>query len=548
MKSLSITVCLAIAVVLLAATQPPATNVHFTDVTASAGIKFHHNAGKAGQKYLPETMGSGVAFFDADGDGWPDILLINSKDWTPHGRKSLPALYHNNHDGTFTDVTAGSGLDVEMYGMGVAIADYDNDGRQDVYITAIDGDHLFHNEGHGKFRDVTTASGIHNANFGTSAAWFDYDRDGKVDLFVANYVQWTEKGDIRCSLDGAVRSYCTPESYKGAKSRLFHNLGGGKFEDVTDKAGLGDPSSKSLGVTILDYNGDGWPDIFVSNDTQPNKLYRNNRNGTFTEEGMVAGVAFGEDGVSRGAMGADSADYDRSGRPDLLVGNFSNQMLGLYHNEGTGLFVDEAPSSSVGRASLLTLAFGVFFFDYDLDGYPDIFAANGHIDEEINRVQPKVRYQQPPLLFRNLGQRRFENVTAAMGPDFNRPIVARGAAYADYDHDGDLDVIISTNNGPAYLFRNDGGNKNNWLNVRLTGTKSNRSAIGAVVRIESASGKQWNMVRSGSSYCSQSDLALTFGVGHDTKVTQLQIEWPSGAKQQLTNISVNQFLKIEEPR
>jgi hypothetical protein len=345
-----------------------------------------------------------------------------------------------------------------------------------------------------------------------------------------------------------VRSYCTPESYKGTKSRLFHNLGGGKFEDVTDKAGLGDSSSKSLGVTVLDYNGDGWPDIFVSNDTQPNKLYRNNRNGTFTEEGMVAGVAFGEDGVARGAMGADSADYDRSGRPHLLVGNFSNQMLGLYHNEGTGLFVDEGPSSSVGRASLLTLAFGVFFFDYDLDGYPDIFAANGHIDEEINRVQPKVRYQQPPLLFRNLGQRRFENVSAAMGAEFNRPIVARGAAYADYDHDGDLDVIISTNNGPAYLFRNDGGNRNHWLNVRLIGTKSNRSAIGAVVRIESASGKQWNMVRSGSSYCSQSDLALTFGLGQDTKVSQVQIEWPSGTKQQLNNISVNQFLTIEEPR
>jgi hypothetical protein len=546
MKSLCITISLAIAVVLLAATQPT-PSVHFTDVTAAAGIKFHHNAGKAGQKYLPETMGSGVAFFDADGDGWPDILLINSKDWTPHGRKSLPALYHNNHDGTFTDITAGSGLDIEIYGMGVAIADYDNDGREDVYITAIDGDHLFHNEGHGKFRDVTAASGIHNANFGTSAAWFDYDRDGKVDLFVANYVQWTEKGDLHCA-QGSVRSYCTPESYKGTKSRLFHNLGGGKFEDVTDKAGLGDPSSKSLGVTILDYNGDGWPDIFVSNDTQPNKLYRNNRNGTFTEEGMVAGVAFGEDGVARGAMGADSADYDRSGRPHLLVGNFSNQMLGLYHNEGTGLFVDEAPSSSVGRASLLSLAFGVFFFDYDLDGYPDILAANGHIDEEINRVQPKVRYAQPPLLFRNLGQRHFENVTASMGVDFNRPIVARGAAYADYDHDGDLDVIISTNNGPAYLFRNDGGNKNNWLNVRLIGTKSNRSAIGAVVRIESASGKQWNVVRSGSSYCSQSDLALTFGVGHDAKVTQLQIEWPSGAKQQLKDISVNQFLKIEEPR
>jgi hypothetical protein len=535
-------------VALILGAGTPSNKLRFTDVTASAGIKFIHNAGKTGKKYLPETMGSGVAFLDADGDGWPDILLINGKDWTPRGRKSLPALYRNNRNGTFADITAGSGLDVEMYGMGVAIADYDNDGREDVYITALEGDHLFHNEGGGKFRDVTASSGIRNASFGTSAAWLDYDRDGKVDLFVANYVQWDAKGDLWCSLDGATKSYCTPESYKGNKSRLFHNLGGGKFEDVTDKAGLGDPTSKSLGVTVLDYNGDGWPDLFVSNDTQPNKLYRNNRNGTFTEEGLSAGVAFGEDGVARGAMGADAADYDRSGRPHLLVGNFSNQMLGLYHNEGTGLFVDEAPASTVGRASLLSLTFGVFFFDYDLDGQPDIFSANGHIDEEINRVQPKVQYRQAPLLFRNLGQRRFENVTAGMGPEFNRPVVSRGAAYADFDRDGDLDVIISTNNGPAYLFRNDGGNQNRWLNIRLVGTRSNRSGIGAVVRVESASGKQWNMVRSGSSYCSQSDLALTFGLGADAKVTRLEIEWPSGVKQQFTDIAANQFLKIQEDR
>ena len=362
-----------------------------------AGIRFHHNAGKAGNKYLPETMGSGASFVDLDNDGWPDILLINSKDWKPGTHKSLPALYRNNRNGTFTDVTAGSGLDVEMYGMGVAVADYDNDGRPDVYITALEGDRLFHNEGNWKFRDVTAASGIHNAAFGTSAAWFDYDRDGKLDLFVANYVQWTQKGDLWCSLDGATKSYCTPESYKGNKSRLFHNLGNGRFEDVTDRAGVGDPTSKSLGVTVLDYNSDGWPDLFVSNDTQPNKLYRNNKNGTFTEEGVAAGVAYGEDGVARGAMGADSGDYDRCGRPHLLVGNFSNQMLGLYHNEGTGLFVDEAPKSTVGRASLLTLAFGVFFFDYDLDGHPDIFAANGHIDEEIGRVQPKIQYKQIPV-------------------------------------------------------------------------------------------------------------------------------------------------------
>ena len=300
-------------------------------------------------------------------------------------------------------------------------------------------------------------------------------------------------------------------------------------------------------MTVLDYNGDGWPDLFVANDTQPNKLYRNNKNGTFTEEGMTAGVAYGEDGVARGAMGADSADYDRSGRPHLLVGNFSNQMLGLYHNEGNGLFVDEAPSSAVGRASLLSLAFGVFFFDYDLDGYPDIFAGNGHIEEEIGKVQPKVSYREAPLLFRNLGNHKFENVSAGMGAAFNRPIVARGAAYADFDRDGDLDLLISTNHGPAYLFRNDGGNRNHWLSVRLAGTKSNRDGIGAVVRIESASGKQWNTVRSGSSYCSQSDLALTFGLGKDTGAT-VQVEWPSGTKQQIGKVPADQFLVIDETR
>jgi len=538
-------VVISIAALVAASRVTPAP-ITFVDTTAEAGIKFVHNSGRVGKKFLPETLGSGAAWFDADGDGWPDILLINSKDWTPRGRKSLPALYRNNHDGTFTDITAGSGLDIEMYGMGVAIGDYDNDGRDDVYITALEGDRLFHNEGHGKFRDVTKQAGINNASFGTSAAWLDYDRDGKLDLFVANYVQWNPAGDLWCSLDGSTKSYCTPESYKGTSSKLYHNLGGGKFEDVSQKAGIADPTSKSLGVTVLDYDGDGWPDLFISNDTQPNKLYRNNRNGTFSEEGMPAGVAFGEDGVARGAMGVDSADYDRSGRPDLLVGNFSNQMLGLYHNEGTGLFVDEAPSSTVGRASLLTLSFGVFFFDYDLDGYPDIFAANGHIEEEIGRVQPKVQYKEAPLLFRNLGKRQFDNVTPHMGQAFNRPIVARGAAFADYDHDGDLDILVTTNAGPAYLFRNDGGNQNNWICLRLTGRKSNRDGIGAVVRVTSKSGKQWNVVRSGSSYCSQSDLALTFGLGSDAEVQGIEIEWPSGAKQKLPAMAANQFVTIDE--
>jgi hypothetical protein len=523
---------------LLAGDEP----VTFTDITAAAGIRFTHNSGRAGKKWLPETMGAGCAFLDADGDGWLDILLINGKDWTPRGRRTTAALYRNNHDGTFADITRGSGLDIEIYGLGVAVADYDNDGRDDIYITGLGGDHLFHNEGGGHFRDVTRESGIANDAFAASAAWLDYDRDGKLDLFVANYVQWKPENDLWCSLDGSTKSYCTPESYKGTSGKLFHNLGGGRFEDVTAKAGLADATSKSLGVAVFDFNGDGWPDIFVANDTQPNKLYRNLHDGRFKEEGVAAGVAFGEDGVARGAMGVDAGDYDRSGRPHLIVGNFSNQMLGLYHNEGNGLFVDEAPRSTVGRASLLTLTFGLFFFDYDLDGYPDIFAANGHIEEEIGRVQPKIQYRELPLLLRNAGKGKFDQVNA-----FTKPIVARGAAYGDFDRDGDLDILINTNNGPAYLYRNDGGNRNHWLQLKLTGNKSNRSGIGAVVRVTSAGGTQWQAVHSGSSYCSSSDLALTFGLGKDATASAIEIEWPSGTKQKLANVAANQRMEIKEP-
>lgn len=546
-RPVSIPVALLVFFALGAAPPPPAPKgLKLTDATASAGIKFVHNSGRSGKKYLPETLGSGVVLFDADGDGWLDVLLINSRDLQPRGRKSLHALYRNNRNGTFTDVTRGSGLDVEMYGMGAAAADYDNDGRQDVYITALEGDRLFHNEGGNRFKDVTAAAGIKNADFGTSAAWLDYDRDGRADLFVANYVQWSREKDLWCSLDGSTKSYCTPESYKGTASKLYRNLGGGKFADASQKAGIADPTSKALGIGVLDYNGDGWPDLFVANDTQPNKLYRNNKNGTFTDEAVEAGVAFSEEGTARGAMGVDAADYDRSGRPHLLVGNFTNEMLALYHNEGSGIFVDEAPASTVGQASLLTLTFGVFFFDYDLDGQLDILAANGHLEEEINRVQPRVTYKQAPLLFHNRGNGKFESAGAAVGADFRRPIVARGAAYGDIDRDGDLDVVITTNNGPAYLFRNDGGNRNRWLRVRTVGAKSNRDGLGAIVRVTSASGKQWTMVRSGSSYCSQSETAPTFGLGQDKTVQALEIEWPSGVKQRFTNVPADQIVTVDE--
>ncbi len=530
------------------AANAPQSEVQFVDVTAKAGIHFAHNSGATGKRYLPETLGAGVAFVDIDNDGWADIIFVNGKDFTPHGHRTTAALYHNNHDGTFTDITRGSGLDIELYGMGIAVADYDNDGLPDVYITALDGDHLFHNEGHGKFRDVTASSGIHNNNFGTSAAWFDYDKDGKPDLIVADYATWSAKSDLWCSLDGKSKSYCTPESYKGSASHLFHNLGNGKFEDVTQKAGLGDATSKSLGIVIFDYNGDGWPDIFLSNDTQPNKLYKNNGNGTFTEEGVQAGVAYGEDGTARGAMGVDASDYDRCGMPHLLVGNFANQMLGLYHNEGKGFFVDEAPSSTVGRASLLSLTFGAFFFDYDLDGWPDILAANGHIEPEISKVQPKVQYREPPLMFHNLGHGKFENASDNLGPDFKKPQVARGAAYADFDHDGDLDFVINNNEGGAVLYRNDGGNRNNWVAFHLVGEKSNRSALGAIVRVQSGSGGQWQTVHSGSSYCSQSDLNLTFGLGHDKTVQTVSVEWPSGIKQKFSNLTPNQIVTIDETK
>lgn len=537
------------AVVLVAA-MAQAQGPQFADATASAGIQFRHNSGRAGKKWLPETMGSGVAFFDADADGWPDLLLLNSKDWTVRGRRSLSALYKNNRKGGFTNATAGSGLDVEMYAMGVAVADYDNDGREDIYVTTLEGDRLFHNEGNFRFKDVTAASGIRNAGFGTSAAWVDYNKDGKADLFVANYVQWTREKDLYCSLDGATKSYCTPESYKGMPSKLYKNLGSGKFVDASAEAKVNDAASKALGVVTLDYNGDGWPDLFVANDTQPNKLYRNNKNGTFTEEAVAAGVAFGEDGVARGAMGVDAGDYDRSGRPHLLVGNFSNQMLGLYHNEGKNLFVDEAPRSTIGRASLLSLAFGVFFFDYDNDGWLDILAANGHIDEEINRVQPKVTFAQAPFLFRNLGaagkRGAFEDASKKVGAAFQKALVARGAAYADIDRDGDLDVVLNNNHGAAVLYKNEGGNKASWVSFRLEGVSSNKSGLGAIVRLEMANGKQWRAVSSGASYCSQSDLALHFGLGNEQTVKAVEVEWPSGKKQRFTNVAARKFYAVRE--
>ena len=530
----------------------PSGPVQFTDITAQAGIRFRHNSGAFGEKYLPETMGSGVCFIDYGRDGWQDIFLVNSMDWPGHKtHKSYPALYHNNHDGTFTDVTRQAGLDdVEMYGMGCAVGDFDNDGYDDLYVTAVGKNHLFRNLGNGRFADVTGKAGVSDPGFSTSAIWFDYDNDGKLDLFVSHYVEWSADKDQFCSLDGKNKSYCTPQAYKGQSVTLFHNLGHGRFEDVTKRAGLYDPTCKSLGIAMLDYDNDGWMDLFVANDTQPDKLYRNNHDGTFTDEGVAAGVAYGESGTTRAGMGVDAGDYDHAGRQGLLVGNFTNEGLALYHNDGSGLFRDVSVASGVATDSLRSLTFGAFFFDYDLDGLPDIFAANGHVADDISVTQPSLRYAEPPLLFRNEGRGKFEDVTGRMGAALRRPIVARGAAYADIDLDGDLDVMVTTNNGPAHLFRNDNANKNDMLRVKLVGTRSNHDGIGAKVTLTSKGVRQFDMVKSGSSYLSQSELPLTFGLGKPEPGTtvRLEIVWPSGHRDSISDIKPDQFLTVEEEK
>jgi hypothetical protein len=530
----------------------PGTAIEFVDVTAQAGIHFKHNSGAFGKKYLPETMGSGVCFIDYDNDGWQDIFFVNSMDWPEHKTgKSYPALYHNNHDGTFTDVTQQAGLAIESYGLGCAVGDYDNDGFEDLYLTTLGSNHLFHNLGNGKFADVTAKSGVASLGFSASAVWFDYDNDGKLDLFVTHYIEWSVEADQYCTLDNKNKSYCTPQTYKGESARLYHNKGNGVFEDVTKRAGLFDPTSKSLGVALLDYDNDGWIDLLVTNDTEPNKLYHNNHDGTFTDVGVNVGVAFSDSGRVRAGMGTDAADIDGSGYPSIVIGNFTNESTSLYRADASGLFTDESTRSGIGPMTPQSLTFGCFFIDYDLDGLLDIVAANGHVSDDIAVVQPTLKYAQPAGVYRNIGNRKFEDVSGKSGRAIQRPVVARGIAYADFDNDGDLDLVITANNGPPRLLRNENANQNDVLRLKLIGTKSNRDAIGAKVSlITNTAMKLTRMVKGGSSYLSQSELPLTFGLGKPgaVKSMHLQIVWLSGQKDSLVDIKPNQFLTIQEGR
>ncbi len=433
--------------------------------------------------------------------------------------------------------------------MGCAVGDYDNDGYDDLYLTTVGSNHLFRNLGNGKFADVTAKAGVASPGFSASAVWFDYDNDGKLDLFVTHYIEWSIEKDQYCTLDNKNKSYCTPQTYKGESSRLYHNKGNGIFEDVTKQAGLLDPKSKALGVALLDYDNDGWMDLFVSNDTEPNKLYRNNHDGTFTDVGVTVGVAFSDSGRVRAGMGADAADFDGSGFPSLVIGNFTNESMSLYKNDGSGLFTDESPRSGIAQMTTQSLTFGCFFMDYDLDGLLDIFAANGHVSDDIAVVQPTLKYAQPAGAYRNIGNRKFEDVSAKLGRALQKPVVGRGIAYADFDNDGDLDLVITANNGPARLLRNDNGNQNDVLRVKLIGTKSNRDAIGAKVTLTTSIGAAMTrMVKGGSSYLSQSELPLTFGLGKpgSTKIARMQIVWPSGRKDTLADLKPNQFVTIQE--
>jgi hypothetical protein len=535
-----------------AAPEVSSPGFKLVDVTRSVGIQFQHNSGAYGGKLLPETLGSGCAFLDYDRDGWQDILLVNSMDWPGHkGQTSTLRLYHNNHDGTFTDVTHKAGLDVEMYGMGVAVGDYNNDGFPDILITCVGQNRLFKNSGKGTFADVTNSSGLgHRQALSTSALWFDFDRDGRLDLFVCNYVKWSPEHDVFCSLDGKHKSYCTPEAYRGETCWLFRNRGDGTFEDVTATSGIFDSSSKSLGVAMLDYDQDGWPDLLVANDTQPNKLYRNAHNGTFKDVAVEAGIAFSADGKARAGMGVDTADFDNSGAAGVAITNFDNEMIGLYRALGNGTYEDIATQAGVGLPSKTTLGFGCMFLDANLDGALDLAAANGHIDDTVRNIRGNVGYAQPPQLFLNnflnQGKRIFRDVTSEIGDAFGQPKVGRGLACGDFDRDGDLDILITTNNGPAYLYRNDQLAGNRSIRFHLVGKQSNRDAIGATVRIYHEGTTQSRLVKSGSSYLSQSELPVTFGLGKHDKIERVVIQWPNGRTEEYKNLAAGKAYECIE--
>lgn len=519
------------------------TQIKLVDIARQTGIDFVHETGAFGEKWMPETMGSGGGFLDYNSDGWPDILLVNSMAWP--GRSSSigrakQALYKNLGNGKFQEVTKSAGLDFSIYGMGCTFGDFDSDGDADIYLTAVGANKLLRND-NGVFADVTAAMAVSGNNpakgetpaWSTGAAWLDYDRDGWLDLFVCNYVKWTPETDIFTTFDGKNKSYATPEQYQGETCRLYRNLNGQRFEDVTAKAGILNDEGKSLGAAIADFNDDGWPDLVVANDTQPNFLYMNNADGTYSDVGLQAGIAYDEVGRARAGMGIDITDVSNSGHLSIAIGNFSREPISLYTQIDEALFQDRAGTARITRPSLLSLTFGVLFADLDLDGFQDLLVANGHIEPEINTVQQDITFAQPPQIFRNNTAGQFVEITAQMDTSFRAPVVARGLATADIDNDGDLDVLMTVNGGAPKLFRNDmPAGKANWIKIKLNGKSPNLQAVGARVTVWAGGMKQQKIVRTGSSYLSQSDVTeLIFGLDKAQAADSVHVRWPTSGKE-----------------
>lgn len=536
---------------LLIGNPSPTAPPQFTSVTKEAGIHFEHYNGARGQRYFIEPLGGGAAFLDYNNDGFQDIYFVNGADLPSlaEGRSDgieppRNALYRNNGDGTFTDVAMESGVVDAGYGMGCAVGDYDNDGFPDLYVTNFGANVFFRNNGDGTFTNATRETGTGDIRWGASCAFVDYDNDGFLDLYVTNYVKYDIESDQVC-MNKEVRVYCDPRLYEGELDILYRNNGDGTFTDVTEAAGFSGATGRGLALAWGDYDDDSDMDLYIANDADQNFLYRNNGDGTFTDVSLTAGVGFSEDGDAENGMGADFGDYDNDGRLDLVVTNFQGQTNTLYHNEENGLFSDVSYASQIGTMSLSYLAWGVGFCDYDNDGYQDLFIANGHLDENVQAFNPTGFYEQPNQLFRNNRNGTFDEVGTDSGSGMHLEKVSRGFAYADYDNDGDLDLLVTNLKDVPDLLQN-GGNQNAWLTLKLIGTRSNRDAIGARIKVTTGNLTQVREVRSGSSYLSQNDMRLHFGLGKYHQVDRVEIRWPSGLQERIEGLKANQILTLVE--
>jgi len=529
----------------------PAVPVRYTDVRESAKITFRQDSTQTEDRNYLETTGTGVAWIDYDQDGLMDLYFVQSAATDfykpPHPLRS--ALYHNNGDGTFTDVTEKAGVGGEgHYGQGVAVGDFDNDGYPDLYVTGYGRAILYHNNGNGTFTDVTAKAGVADeGGWSTSAGWFDYDKDGWLDLVVTNYIEWNSKNNLWCGARRpGYRSYCAPGNYKGQRIKLYHNNHDGTFTDVSDASGVGKPEAKGMGVVLADFNNDGWTDMAVANDTWPNFLFINKHNGTFEDVSLVSGMAAGDDGRYEAGMGIDAADVDGDGWMDIYITHLDYELNRLYHNSQDGTFTDETFRSRIGNSALLLSGVSSKFLDYDNDGWNDIVQVNGSMLDNISLYHGEVSYEEPMLMYRNLGQGKFEKVSDDLGLDFVRPVAGRGLATADYDNDGDIDIVTNNRGDFPSLLRNDGGNANNWLTVQLVGTKSNRDGIGASLKLTSEGFVQVEQAKGGMSYMSASDPRIHFGLSKRTKITTLEITWPSGQVDRLPNLPINQIITVKE--